>query len=53
MRRLETLPGCGVIVLEPQDLTDDRLADVLRLLSSDIHWQAFEQELMGQLVGLC
>jgi transposase len=50
MRRLETLHGCGVTALEPQDLTDDRLADVLRLLSSDVHWQAFEQELMGQLV---
>jgi hypothetical protein len=34
----------------PQDLTDDRLADVLRLLSDDVHWHAFEQELMGQLV---
>jgi transposase len=49
-RRLETLRGCGVTSLEPGDLTDDRLADVLRLLSSDLHWQAFEQELMGQLV---
>jgi transposase len=49
-RRLETLHGCGVKALEPRYLTDDRLADVLRLLSSDRHWQAFEQELMGQLV---
>src|SRR5260370_31858731 len=32
------------------DLTDDGLADVLRLFSYDVHWQAFEQELMGQLV---
>ena len=31
-------------------LTDDRLADVLRLLSDDVHWRAFEQELMGQLL---
>jgi transposase len=50
VRRLETLHGCGVKALEPRDLTDDRLADVLRLLSNDVHWQAFEQELMGQLV---
>jgi transposase len=49
-RRLETLHGCGADLLEPQDLTDDRLADVLRLLSHDIHWQTFEQELMGLLV---
>lgn len=49
-RRLSTLRGCGMNALSVQDVTDDRLADVLRLLSDDIHWQAFEQELMGQLV---
>lgn len=49
-RRLETLRGCGMDALSPQDLTDDRLADVLRLLSHDGHWHAFEQELMGQLL---
>lgn len=49
-RRLETLRGCGMDALSPQDLTDDRLADVLRLLSHDGHWHAFEQELMGQLI---
>src|SRR5689334_5893186 len=49
-RRLHTLRGCGLAQLGPQDLTDDRLADVLRLLSHDGNWQAFEQELMGQLV---
>ncbi len=47
-RRMETLHGCGS--LSPHDLTDDRLADVLRYLSHDAHWQAFEQELMGQLL---
>jgi hypothetical protein len=31
-------------------MTDDRLADILRMLSSDVHWIAFEQELMGNLV---
>src|SRR2546426_11111243 len=48
-RRLETLRGCGSS-LSPHDLTDDRLADVLRYLSDDASWQAFEQELMGQLL---
>src|SRR5438128_9392845 len=48
-QRLQTLQRCGSR-LTPQDLTDDRLADVLRYLSQDAHWQAFEQELMGQLV---
>src|SRR5258708_4085336 len=50
MRRIETLRGCGMDALCPQDLTDDRLADVLRLLSNDEHWRAFEQELMGHLL---
>ncbi len=49
-RRLETLRGCGMDELCLQDLTDDRLADVLRLLSDDVHWHECEQELMGQLV---
>src|ERR1039457_481146 len=50
MRRLDTLRGCGMNGLEAGDLTDDRLADVLRLLSDDVHWQACEHELMAQLV---
>lgn len=49
-RRLEMLHTCGTSDLSPQDVTDDRLADVLRYLSQDTRWQAFEQELMGQLV---
>ncbi len=48
-QRLETLQRCGSS-LTPHDLTDDRLADVLRYLSDDAQWQAFEQELMGQLL---
>jgi transposase len=39
-----------VEALTPQDLTDDRLADVLRLLSNDERFRAFEQDLMGQLL---
>jgi transposase len=49
-RRLETLRGCSAAPLEVRDLGDDRLADVLRHLSDDERWQAFEQELTGHLV---
>src|SRR5437660_12503333 len=49
-RRLETLRGCSAESLEVRDLADDRLADILRHLSDDEHWRAFEQELTGQLV---
>ena len=49
-RRLETLRGCSDATLEVRDLADDRLADVLRHLSDDKRWRAFEQELTGQLV---
>src|ERR1700726_3907163 len=35
-RRLDTLRGCGMRTLQAQDLTDDRLADLLRLLSDDV-----------------
>ncbi len=49
-RRLETIHGSGLSLFDSSDMTDDRLADILRLLSSDIHWKAFEQDLMGNLV---
>jgi transposase len=49
-RRLETLRGCSDRSLEVGDLGDDRLADVLRHLSNDERWRAFEQELTEQLV---
>jgi transposase len=49
-RRLETLRGCSEATLEVRDLGDDRLADVLRHLSDDARWRAFEQELTGHLV---
>ena len=49
-RRLETLRGCSDATLEVRDLGDDRLADVLRHLSDDERWRAFEGELAGQLV---
>ncbi len=49
-RRLETIHGSGLSSFDSSDMTDDRLADVLRLLSSDSHWVEFEQDLMGNLV---
>src|SRR2546430_10077431 len=49
-RRKEVIHSCGLKAFEDGDMADDRLADVLRALSSDIHWSAFEQELMGNLV---
>jgi transposase len=50
-RRLTTLRGCGLANLTPLDVTDDRLADVLRLLSDDERYRAFEQELMRPCCG--
>jgi transposase len=50
MRRMETIRGSGMNSFEAGDMTDDRLADVLRMLSSEVHWIAFEQELMENLV---
>jgi transposase len=50
LRRLAAIRGCGLGSFDSLDMTDDRLADALRLLSSDVHWIAFEQELMGNLV---
>ena len=49
-RRLETLRGGSDAALEVRDLGDDRLADVLRHLSNDERWRAFEGDLTGQLV---
>lgn len=51
-RRLENLRGSDLWSLLPPDLTDDRLADMLRLFSDDSTFQAFEQELMGQLLHI-
>ena len=50
MQRKEVVRGCGLKTFEARDMADDRLADVLHALSNDIHWVAFEQELMGNLV---
>lgn len=49
-RRKEIIRSCGLETFEAEDMTDDRLADILRALSNDIHWSAFEQDLMGNVV---
>ena len=49
-QRQELLRGSGLSTFEGKDMTDDRLGDVLRALSEDSHWLAFEQELMGEMV---
>jgi len=49
-QRLETLQGCSQATLEVRDLSDDRLADVLRDLSDDERWREFEQDLTRQVV---
>lgn len=49
-QRKEIIRSCGLETFEAEDMTDDRLADILRALSNDIHWSAFEQELMENVV---
>jgi transposase len=48
--RLLTLRSCTQQPLQPLDLTDDRLASILRLLSSDTHWRSFERALNRTLI---
>ena len=50
MRRQELLRGCGLDTFEAKDMTDDRLADILHVLSEDTYWFAFEQEFMENVV---
>ncbi len=49
-RRLETLRACTGQPVEALDLTDDRLADVLRALADDTHWGSFERVLGQELL---
>src|SRR6266566_2352068 len=44
-RRLETLRACTGHAVQELDLSDDRLADVLRTLSDDVAWTSFERAL--------
>jgi transposase len=48
--RLHTLRGCTGQPVHPLDLSDDRLAGVLEVLSHDGQWQAFEGALTQQLL---
>lgn len=49
-RRLQTLQCLFGEDMRALDLCDDRLADVLRLLSDDVVWVHFERELSGHLL---
>jgi len=49
-RQLETLRGCSGQAVQVLDLTDDRLAAVLRTLSDDTCWANFERRLTGTLL---
>jgi transposase len=49
-RQLETLRGCSGQDVQVLDLSDDRLAAVLRTLSDDTCWANFERRLTGTLL---
>jgi transposase len=49
-RQLETLRSCSHQDVQVLDLTDDRLAAVLRTLSDDTCWANFERRLTGTLL---
>jgi transposase len=49
-RQLETLRTCTGQPIQVLDVTDDRLADVLRTLSDDTGWTNFERRLTGTLL---
>jgi transposase len=48
--RLMTLRHCTHQPVQPLDLTDDRLASILRLLSDNFYWRPFECRLTHALV---
>jgi transposase len=48
--RLETLRICVSPDVDARDVADDRLAAILRLLSEDDRWHAFERDFNGQLL---
>jgi transposase len=49
-RRLETLHRCTGLPVGALDFSDDRLANVLRTLSDDVSWSAFESRLTQHLL---
>ncbi len=49
-RRLETLRACTGQPVTALDLSDDRLADVLRTLADDTYWGSFERAVGQELL---
>lgn len=49
-KRIETLRGCIDPTVRALDLSDDRLEDVLRIVSDDAQWDAFEGALSRRLL---
>jgi transposase len=49
-QRLHTLRGCTGPRIHPLDVSDDRLAEMLKALSDDERWNAFEGVLNPQLL---
>lgn len=49
-KRLNTLSQCTGQPVRALDFSDDRLGDILRALSDDEHWVAFERALNRQLL---
>jgi transposase len=49
-QRLHTLRGCTGQLIHPLDVSDDRLAGLLKALSDDERWNAFEGVLHQQLL---
>src|SRR5262249_6614115 len=49
-KRLQTLGGCKGQLRHPVEVSDDRLARVLRGLSDDARWSPFESALAQQLL---
>ena len=49
-KRLETLNRCTHQSVRPLDFSDDRLGDILRALSDDTRWDAFESTLNQHLL---
>jgi len=50
--RLKTISGCINQQVRALDFSDDRLADILELLSDDVKWVNFEQGLNGHTIRI-
>ena len=49
-RRQQTLTACIGEVVRPQEVSDERLAEVLRALADDLHWGYCEEHLAERLL---